>query len=94
MNHENNMPDQEPQERAFRPLGRRLQPPPFATDVMGFGSQTASAAARQSGRSMIRSRIDRLRREADGLERLLLSIPEEMPREADEALWELASRRN
>lgn len=91
MSYQEEAPERAPE--AFKPLGRRLQPPPFATDAMGLGNQATNAAARQSGRSMIRSRIDRLRREADGLERLLLSIPEELPREADEALWELASRR-
>jgi hypothetical protein len=55
----------------------------------GYGGQQAG---RQSARGMIASRIARLRREADGLDRLLKSIPEELPPEADEALWSLACK--
>lgn len=80
--------EQTPQETGSANV-KAPQPAPSAFDALRQG-----AAARQSGRGMIRSRIERLRREADGLESLLRSIPEELPFEADEALWSMAARRD
>jgi glycine/D-amino acid oxidase-like deaminating enzyme len=49
-----------------------------------------SGACRQGAKSLLRDRVHRLRREADQLEALIKSLPEELPHIADEALWNLA----
>lgn len=63
----------------------------------GLGGQGAAVgdciAARQSARGVLSDRVQRLRREADQLEALSRALPEELPRGADEALWELLIRR-
>lgn len=59
----------------------------------GQGAMLGECTARQSARGVLRDRANRMRREADQLEALSRALPEELPRGADEALWELLIRR-
>lgn len=45
---------------------------------------------RQSARAVIRDRIGQLRTEAARLEALLDALPQKLPPDADQALWDLA----
>lgn len=53
--------------------------------IMGQG-----AASRTTGRNVLLDEAKRLRRRADQLDALALSIPENFPRDANEALLDLA----
>ena len=54
--------------------------------VMG----AAESGGRQSAKGVIRDRARQLRNEADRLEALARALPEELPPQADQALWDLA----
>lgn len=64
---------------------------------IGMGNQQSQkacdsdpmAACRQSAKGMLEERIYRLRRQANRLESLLNTLPGVLPKEADEALWDL-----
>lgn len=49
-------------------------------------------ASRPDGRTALLERARRLEHEASGLRRLAAIMPDELPIEADEALWALAIR--
>lgn len=55
------------------------------------GVAMAGEACRENAKTAIRSRVSRLRREADRLELLAQSLPEVMSPAADEALWDLVT---
>lgn len=50
----------------------------------------AELQCRQSAKSVIRNRVLRLRDEANQLEALLRALPEELPPQADQALYSLS----
>lgn len=50
----------------------------------------ACAGGRQSAKGVIRDRARQLHAEADRLEALARALPEELPPQADQALWDLA----
>lgn len=54
------------------------------------GGAQMGECARQSAKGVIRDRARHLRAEADRLEALARALPEEMPPQADQALWDLA----
>jgi hypothetical protein len=62
--------------------------------VRGAGIAGAMCAgSRQSAKGSLWDRVAMLRREADRLEALAGALPEKLPHEADEALWDLLIRR-
>ena len=79
------MADVAPME-GFAPLRPSLRDRDL-TPKMAGGILSSGGPSRMTARTLIQDRIQKLRREADGLESLLRSIPEQMPPEADEALW-------
>lgn len=52
-------------------------------------SQVENCCYRENAKTLLRRRIDELRRKAEMLERLHDTLPTVMPPEADEALWDL-----
>lgn len=67
--------------------------PPQAIKAEEALSATASrdqCGSRESGRGVLLSHARRLRHEADLCEALARAIPDNFPRDADEALWTLA----
>lgn len=65
----------------------------YGSRIRGEGVMTMQAAqcaeARQTGKGALRVRVRQLRSEADRLEALAKSLPEELPPMADEALYDL-----
>jgi predicted secreted Zn-dependent protease len=75
----------------LREIGRAGEVQEKATAHCATGS-AQMGACRQSGRLAILDRASRLEEEARRLRALAASIPENFPGDADEALWQLATR--
>ena len=71
---------------------KKAEMPMTMTPRMAQDGQ-AESIGRSSGRAVLLEQAARLEREAAGLRRLAGVLPGEMPNEADEALWNLATRR-
>ena len=59
-----------------------------------MAGQPQDTAYRMSGKGAMQEEISKLRRRANGLERLHNAIPDEISEEADQALWGLICFRN
>jgi hypothetical protein len=60
--------------------------------ALGSALAGGYAPSRPSAKAALRERIANLRREADRLEALSKALPEEMPRQADDALFDLLTK--
>jgi len=52
-------------------------------------AQDTQEACRMNARGVIMEKVERLRRDANNLEELARSLPDNLHRDADEALWQL-----
>jgi hypothetical protein len=60
--------------------------------ALGSALAGGYAPSRPSAKAALRERIANLRREADRLEVLSKALPEELPRQADDALFDLLTK--
>jgi hypothetical protein len=81
------------EQRNFGAIGQ--SPHGAGCDGNGFvahaiGASLGDACGRQSAKGVIRDRVRQLRAEADRLDALARALPEELPPQADQALWDIA----